>query len=151
MKRTITTFCLALFASFTAFAEYSVATVDLYDSPSYEPQGFCDVGTHLVLDEAKVMGKVAFLSEFVAGICEIFVIPNERMYTLTGGAEDHCGAVVYRGEKHTEKGVAKLTITDNRNNQCSSVSNFVVKEELPGDSSERVLYSFDLEEDMVAF
>lgn len=135
---------LLLALAFSSMASaYQTEAFELYSQRGYEPGGFCDSGTRLILDETELQGKVAFMNEFVAGFCELYAYPNNRHYIISTVEDDGCGSMVYKGSRITTNGPVKLEIIDNRFRICDDIvaARVIVKE--GSDNNVSVLYSYD--------
>lgn len=81
------------------------------------PNPNCDVYTQLTLDKGEMIGPFALLENGVAGFCEIYVFPNERIYHLQLKSVS-CGSGHYEASRITESGMEKLTVIDHRTRIC---------------------------------
>ena len=114
----------------------------LYQEKGYQPNGFCDRGTSLALDIAKVKGNIAFLNDFVNGICEIVVAPNTRYYEVKT-VRDGCGSLIHKGSRFANDGEHKIKIVDNRSRICGDIIAALVVVEEVGPQGKVTMYSFD--------
>lgn len=91
----------------------STSVFKMYTVPHAQPNRNCDVHVSLKLE---INGDVAraTVKNALSGFCEIYIIPNERTYTLTG-TPDNCGAMVFKNQ------AANVAIIDNRSNTCEMV------------------------------
>ncbi len=109
---------------------------ELFDAPNYQLTG-CDRATALELSEG-AHGKIATLSNYVVGVCDLHVPPRVRSYGLR--VEDAgCGSYRY---VFSPSGVDPLiVITDHRNRTCRDIQPAsIIVRELSGDSY-KMLYS----------
>lgn len=121
-----------------AFAE----RFKLYGEPNFEPNANCDQHTALDLDLAQLNGKIAIVENRVSGICEIYAVPNTRIYRLER-ENAGCGSSLYKGRFVTERGERTIEILDHRNRTCRDLvpARVVVTETQDGETT--VLYSGD--------
>jgi hypothetical protein len=94
-------------ASATSMKRYE--TFRMYRDIGHVPSQTCDVGTSLTIDYAT---NTATLREFVGGICELYVAPNERSYQLSEPLVNAAGRH-YIGESQTVSG-ATIALVDYR-------------------------------------
>jgi len=123
---------------------YIVGRFSLYEKPHHFPDPMCDHGTELILDNATIMGKTAFIREFVTGFCELYVVPNERYAALKLSGYP-CGSAHYVGYRHTSEGKFRIEVIDHRRRRCMDVvpAQIILKETQP-DGTVRVRYSADI-------
>ncbi|MEZ4741971.1 MAG: hypothetical protein R3B45_05915 [Bdellovibrionota bacterium] len=110
---------------------------ELYSTPHYTPDSSCDTGIKLTLDEGTITGPFAVLENFVAGFCEIYANPDQRIYILEKLADEPCGSKIYQGQRSTLEGTAKIEIVDHRGRRCrdSVPAKIIVKEEIDSNIS----------------
>lgn len=109
------------------------SSTTLYNSPRYQPDGFCDRFTVM-----QVTGTRAKLTNGLAGLCEIVVRPNPRTYVINEGQDDGCGSMVYVGRSNDGR---IIEITDNSRRLCENIvaATIVVTESQDGQTD--TLYS----------
>lgn len=134
-------FCLASTSSFAAVAGQG-GTFDLYSEPGYVSSS-CNLGTTLILDHGRILGKVAVLEDFVKGTCKIAVRPNTRFTKLTY-LRSNCGSKIYQGSFMSADTFVLATITDHRTRRCKDLvpAKIIVTLE-PSDGPVTTLYSQD--------
>lgn len=88
------------------------------NEPGGLPNQGCSIGVRLVIDRAELSGNVAFLSNFVNGLCEIAVEPNERHYILKSVERGACGSTVMKGETDGFAEKRSIEIVDHRTRTC---------------------------------
>jgi len=113
----------------------------LYNKAGFTPGTGCDVGTSLTLDEGEVIGRVAILSNFVDGYCDLYIAPNERVFTELEVSDHGCGSKLYKGSRQTEDGIVDVEIIDHRTRFCRDLieARIIVTESKDG--NEEKLYS----------
>ncbi|MGE0528757.1 MAG: hypothetical protein AB7G93_16835 [Bdellovibrionales bacterium] len=122
---------------------FQTGTFDLYATSGHQPSGTCDRGTNLVLDRAEIKGNLAFLTEFVAGVCDLYVEPNARYYEIHTVKDAGCGSQTYEGTRIGDDGRHEVVITDHRTRLCMDIvpGRVIVTEK--GPRGEVTLYSYD--------
>lgn len=144
MKKSLAIIILSLVLTAPAMAaEFATGSFELYGTPHFQPNGFCDRGVKLTLDRTQLQGNVAFLENFLHGACEIFVPANPRHYKITSVTDDGCGSRVYRGTAQGARGQHEIEITDNRGRLCENVIPALVVVTERGPDGEQTLYSHD--------
>lgn len=116
-------------------------TFELYSKPGYQPTGTCDVGVRLVLDKAEILGRIAYLENFVHGVCELHVSPNPRMYRITSVEDAGCGSVRAKGSRQDSRGVTDIEIVDHRRRVCEDLQPAVIIVTEKGPEGQSRLYS----------
>jgi hypothetical protein len=147
----LATGCAAEAASYEETADTGSALIDpstegtfnLYEA-SAQPNATCDVHTVLELVHLSRDGELqARLHEAVEGVCEIFVIPDNRGYTLKLESTN-CGSRIYKG---TSTGGAhrEITVTDHRDRFCRDIVTpaQIIVSESPVNGGARMLHSYD--------
>lgn len=138
MNKTLLVLAFAFAAPTLQAAEFK-----LYSAPQAKPSDFCDVYTSLSLTEG-VAHPQALLVNRLAGLCEIAILPNERLFDLTV-TTDGCGAKIFKGTRLTSgDGPTAITIVDNRTMTCETplLAMIYVEETYQQGLKER-LYSHD--------
>lgn len=143
MKKILSCFALFAFTTSSFAADFKTGSFELYQQIGYVPRGKCDIGSTLVLDQAEIMENLAFLSNFVAGVCEVRVDPNPRYYKISSETPDSCGSVTYKGSRRAQDGLYELKIVDNRSRTCQDLIPALVVVTEKGPQHQRTLYSYD--------
>ena len=112
----------------------------ILSEPGHVPSPNCDVFTKLTLDKGQMIGPFSLLEDGVSGFCEIYVFPNERIHHLHLKGIG-CGSGYYEGQRITERGLEKITITDHRTRICRDLppAQIIVTIESPN-GQKRTLY-----------
>ncbi len=112
-----------------------------HDEPRQEIDQQCGTIVVVKLDEGSVLGKVAVLEERVTGLCDLYVMPNKRIYELSQTTTS-CGSVLYSATRETNEGVVKFELADHRSRVCRDLqpATLVIKETQPN-GFERDLYA----------
>jgi hypothetical protein len=106
----------------------------------------CGSGTEVLLQNGDLTGPIASLSEFVEGICEIYILPNPRTFPLVGESMG-CGSIMWKGTLITDNGWTAIEIADHRLRRCDDivVSPIVIQEHL-ADGKVITKYGMDAED-----
>lgn len=116
-----------LVAIFTAFGALAKPPPEIRLAPGVfkmvpidsvgRPNPHCYVYRELVLDEAEMTRSFAVTNNRIEGNCEMVVFPNETYYRLRYSSTS-CGSNTYQGERVTDAGVEKITVSDHRTRLC---------------------------------
>lgn len=98
----------------------------LKDEPNAQPTG-CDINSRLILDNGQIMGKFAYLTDFVDGFCEIYVNPNPRLFTIYTTESIGCGSVKHTGRAQLDNGTHTIEIIDHRTRLCEDLIPYLIK------------------------
>jgi len=101
--------------------DFKPGNFPLFGAPAYETGSGCDVGTSLTLDEGTILGKFAKLVNFVDGYCDLYIAPNERMYSGLEFSDYGCGSKLYTGSRMSDKGIVDIEIIDHRMRICDDI------------------------------
>jgi hypothetical protein len=149
MKRTLlflailTAGSLTQARSFKTLPEVKVGNFEMYATPQLNPEGYCDVGTQLIIENVNGLGAVAILKDFVNGVCEIYVPENLRIYTLSA-TQTGCGSKIYTGKVRSADSLREIEIVDHRARVCKDlVPARIIMKELEQEQVVSTLYSFD--------
>ncbi len=121
MRRMMAIVLGTVFSASLAMAgeQISVGQFSMYDDAPHKPTG-CDTGISLTLDEGELTGPVALMSDFVSGLCEIYVIPNQRFAPLDLEATS-CGSKIWKGVYENDQGRWQVKVTDHRTRLCRDI------------------------------
>lgn len=144
MKKTLAFIFLFFFHYSQTFAftepTYVPTKFMTFSSPHYEPQGFCDIGSIVTLDRSELMGSVVFLTDFLDGMCEVYIPNNERYYLLIEKELD-CGSKKYIGHRNTIAGEYVIEIIDHRYRTCTDfVDSILIVTETDPEGMQSTLY-----------
>ena len=98
---------IALFA-FGLALNASAETMKLYSKPHANPNPGCDVYTLMTLD---LDAKEVTLVNRVSGMCELYVVPNKRSYTIENVQNDSGDLTIQGTDMNTG---ATIQIADHR-------------------------------------
>ena len=122
--------------------DYKAGTFNLYNEAGFEPGTGCDVGTSLTLDKGEVIGKIAVLTNFVDGECELYVAPNKRSYMNLKEDDYGCGSKVYTGSRLTEDfAKVEVEIVDHRTRYCRDIIDARIIVTESNEKNKKTLYS----------
>jgi hypothetical protein len=111
----------------------------------YQPSG-CDINTRLVLDNAQLSGKIAYLENYVAGFCEIYVPAFKRFMLIDSTTTDDCGSILMKATLESVEDRIAVEIVDHRNRLCDDIfpALIVVKMSSSMGLGQEMLYSFSV-------
>ena len=118
-------------------------------SKNFQPSG-CDILESLSLSNPKT-GPLARIRTTLLGECEIFVLPQDRIYSLSVKSRS-CGSVIYSGSLGTSQGgnpPKEITITDHRKRTCEDIVAAKVILEYDLGENKLIRYSNDLADEPI--
>ena len=121
MKKLFFSIAATFALSFTAFgaSQTQLLKGSLQVSEEALPADpFCSHASTLVLDSGSIVGDFAYLTNFIAVLCEIRVIPNPRLFKISKIEETGCGSRKYTGSAVLEDGLNTIEIIDHRTREC---------------------------------
>lgn len=143
MKRTLICLSLLALTAPTFATGFKTGSFELYAQQGYKPTGSCDIGSKLVLDQAVIKGNLVFLTDFVAGVCDLYVAPNQRYYEISSVTNDGCGSEIYKGWRDGNGGPYEVEVVDNRLRTCEDIIPALVVVTETGPRGDTTLYSYD--------
>ena len=132
--------------SLNAFAtEFSVGNFEMYNQPFHRESG-CDIGSNLILDKTILKGDIVLMSNFVKGLCEIYVMKNQIYFDVISVESAGCGSKLIKAHRDSlNEGRVSLEIIDHRTRMCRDMvkAMIIVKKTKSETGEVSYLYSKD--------